>query len=137
MKYLLASCLVVVSGLALQAHHDHHDIHIRSLTCGWIEGDNLRDIRNLTDFCGRSVPATFRIASAAATRERLWIEAPADVISALRVDGPATADALLREWLRQWKRISGYPAASVVLMYRHAEVGSARTTIGGDAIIVR
>ena len=137
MKYLLVPCLVVFSGLALHAHHDHHDIHIRSVTCGWIEGDDLRDIRNLSDFCRRSVPATFRIASAAATREQLWIEAPADVVAAMRIDGPAATRTLLQEWLQQWKRISRYPAASVVLMYRHAEVGSAQSTVRGDTITVR
>jgi hypothetical protein len=137
MKLLVALCLAALPAVAVQAHHDHHDIHVRSLRCGWLEGDDVRDIRNLSDFCGRSVPASLKIATATATRERLWLEAPADVVAALRVDDRTATRALLADWLRQWKRVSGYPSASLVLMYRHVEIGRAQTMVGGDTVIVR
>ena len=121
----------------VQAHHDHHDVHVRSLKCGWLDGGDLRDILNLSDFCNRSISVTFNITGAAATREQLWIEAPADFVAALRVDGDTATRALLGSWLQTWKRISGYPAASVVLMFRHIEVGRAQTTLRGDTTIVR
>jgi hypothetical protein len=137
MKLLAAVCLAALPVVTVGAHHDHHDIHVRSLRCGWLEGDDLRDIRNLSDFCERSMPATFRIAAATAERERLWLEAPAETVAALRVDDRTAARALLADWLRQWKRVSGYPNASLVLMYKHVEVGRAQTMISGDTVIVR
>ncbi|MBM3818814.1 MAG: hypothetical protein FJW14_07355 [Acidimicrobiia bacterium] len=137
MKLPAVLCLLLLLAAPLRAHHEHHEIQVRSVTCGWLEGESLRDIRNASDFCRRSVPVTLQVMSAAAAHERLWIETSADVVAALRQDGRTPARALLAEWLQEWKRVSGYPAASVVLMYKHIEVGRAQTTLRGDTVSVR
>ena len=123
----------VPSGVA--AHHSGHRLTVPSTKCGFIDGEDLRDRRHLTDFCARSVSTDVQIRSASATRERLWIEAPSDVVVSLRED-PRTTAALLRQWLEQWKRTTGYRTATVVLTRGHAAVASIRTTMGDDVVIV-
>jgi hypothetical protein len=122
--------------LPAAAHHGDHALSVHSPHCGWIEGDSLRDRRNLEDFCERSVSGDLRIMSAGADRERLWIEAPAGLVSSMRDDDRSTA-ALLRAWLREWRTVSGYPSAAVSLMRNHVEVAAVRTSMAGDVVSFR
>jgi hypothetical protein len=120
----------------VSAHHSGHALSVPSTRCGWTEGESLRDRRNLSEFCSRWVPGDFRIRSAAADRERLWLEAPRELASVLRSDDHSTA-ALLREWLRQWRTISGYNTASIVLLQNHIEFAKVYTTMAGDVVSLR
>ena len=130
---LVAICSVPFTA---SAHHADHRLSEPSSKCGWIDGQDLRDRRNLTDFCTRWMPAELHISGASADRERLWIEAPADVASALR-DNDRTTAALLREWLKHWRQTTGYTTASVVLARQHIEFARIQTTMGGDVVVVR
>jgi hypothetical protein len=116
------------------AHHADHRLSEPSPKCGWIDGRDLRDRRNLADFCTRWMPAELRINGASADRERLWIEAPTDPASTLRGNDRTTA-ALLREWLEHWRRTTGYTSASVVLVRQHIEFARIQTTMSGDVVI--
>jgi hypothetical protein len=82
------------------------------------------------------MPADLRISGASAERERLWIEAPADLASALREDDWTTA-ALLREWARHWRETTGYTNASVVLVRHHIEFARIQATMAGDVVMIR
>ena len=121
---------------AVDAHHSGHQLSVPSPKCGWIDGDNIRDRSNLSEFCAQWVPADLRIRSATAMHERLWIEAPPDLASTLRGDGRSTA-ALLRDWLEQWRTVTGYKTASVTLLRGHVEFAKVQTTMAGDAITIR
>jgi hypothetical protein len=137
MKILLTASLVVLSLLTLDArHHNVGDLSVASPRCGWIEGENVRDFSNLEEFCARWVPAGFRIRAASATRERLWIEAPSEVVATLR-SGEPTTRALLKQWLDQWRTITGYRTAFVVLLQGHHEIARAQTTLTGDFVSIR
>lgn len=127
---------IYTSPSAVHAHHVGHELSVASPRCGWIDGDDLRDRRNLSEFCTRWVPAAFRIRSASAMKERLWLEAPTDLISGLRGDERSTA-ALLRNWLEHWRKITGYKTASVILLRGHVEFAKVQTTMAGDAISIR
>ena len=118
------------------AHHADHRLSEPSPKCGWIEGEDLRDRRNLADFCARWMPAELRVSGASADRERLWIEAPADLASTLRENDRTTA-ALLREWLQHWRQTTGYTSASVVLVRQHIEFARIQTTMTGDVVMIR
>ena len=118
------------------AHHAGHRLSEPSPKCGWIDGGDLRDRRNLADFCRRWMPTELRIHGASAERERLWIEAPTDLASTLR-DNDRTTAALLREWLGHWRRTTGYANASVVLVRQHIEFARIQTTIAGDVVMIR
>jgi hypothetical protein len=130
---LLAS-LVVSSSLS--AHHAADRLSAPSAKCGWTEGDSLRDRSNLTEFCARWVPGELRISSAAADRERLSLEAPRELALVLRTDDRSTS-ALLREWLRAWREISGFPTSEVRLLREHVEIARAYTTMAGDVVTLR
>src|SRR5690349_3709031 len=86
---------VVVALLAnapdLVAHHSGHTLSIRSARCGWVEGDDLRDRRNASDFCTRWVQPDLRITNASANHQRLWIETPSALASSLLEDQQAVA----------------------------------------------
>lgn len=118
------------------AHHADHRLSESSPKCGWIEGEDLRDRRNLADFCTQWMLAELRIRGASADRERLWIEAPADLASTLRESDRTTA-ALLREWLQHWRQTTGYSSASVVLVRQHLEFARIQTTMAGDVVMIR
>ena len=118
------------------AHHADHRLSEPSPTCGWIDGEDGRDRRNLSAFCARWMPAEFRIKSASADRERLWIETPTDFVSELREDDRVMA-VLLREWLEQWRETTGYATASVMLVRQHAEFARIQTTMAGDVVMIR
>jgi hypothetical protein len=136
MKLLATVSLFLAAALTADAHHGLWDIQVPSPKCGWLEGSSVRDIQNLTDFCTRWVPGNFRVAAAAANRERLWIEAQPQLVNALRVDGEATR-VLLKEWLERWRATSGYRSASVVVLRGHVPVATAEATVAGDAIAIR
>lgn len=122
----------VPSGVA--AHHSGHRMAVPSAKCGFIDGEDLRDRRHLTDFCAW-VSTDLRIRSASAMREQLWIEAPPEVAFSLREDGRTTA-ALLRAWLEQWQKTTGYRTASVTLVRDHAGVARIQTTMKGDVLVI-
>ena len=117
------------------AHHSGHRMSGPSAKCGFIDGDNLRDRRHLTDFCAGAALTNVRIRSASATRERLWIEAPPEVGLELQEEARSTA-ALLKQWLVSWKETTGYRTASVTLMRGHAEVARIQTTMDGEVVVI-
>ena len=129
-------CVLSVLSSAVSAHHAADRLSAPSGKCGWTEGDSLRDRSNLTEFCARWVPGELRISSAAADRERLSIEAPRDLALVLKSDDRSTS-ALLREWLRAWRQISGFPTVEVRLLREHVEIAKAYTTMTGDVVTVR
>ena len=138
---LLPTVGLVVLGLggataALQAHHAGHALSVPSRTCGWVDGDNLRDRRLAADFCGRWIEGELGIAGASAIGERLWIEAPPTLRSALREDNRHTA-ALLTNWLQHWRQTSGYKTATVILVSRHVEFARVESTMKGDVVVLR
>jgi hypothetical protein len=118
------------------AHHADHRLSEPAPKCGWIEGEDLHDRRNLANFCTLWMPAELRISGASADRERLWIEAPADLAATLRESDRTTA-ALLREWLQHWRQTTGYTSASVVLVRQHIEFARIQTTMAGDVVMIR
>ena len=118
------------------AHHADHRLSEPSPKCGWIDGQDLRDRRNLASFCTRWMPAELRISGASADGERLWIEAPAHLASTLRGSDRTTA-ALLREWLQHWRQTTGYTSASVVLVRQHVEFARIQATMAGDVVMIR
>jgi hypothetical protein len=118
------------------AHHADHRLSEPSTKCGWIDGPDLRDRRNLANFCTRWMPAELRISGASADGERLWIEASKDLTSTLR-DSDRTTAALLREWLERWRQTTGYTSASVVLVRQHIEFARIQTTMAGDVVTIR
>jgi hypothetical protein len=131
-----AAAAVHVLALPVSAHHGDHGLSELSPQCGWIEADNLRDRRNLADFCERSVSGELHIRSAGAAGEQLWIEAPPALVSSLRAGDRSTA-ALVRTWLREWRAVSGYTTAAVSLMRGHVEYAAVRTTMTGDVVTLR
>jgi len=138
---VLATVGLVVLGLsgapaAVQAHHAGHALSVSSPRCGWVEGDNLRDRRLAAEFCGRWIESELGIAGASAIGERLWIEAPPTLRSALREDNRHAA-ALLTNWLQHWRQVSGYKAATVILMARHVEFARVQSTMKGDVVVLR
>lgn len=129
----IALLLAVPCGVA--AHHGGHRMSVPSAKCGFIDGEDLRDRRHLADFCARWVPTDLQVRSASALRERLWIEAPAEVAFSLRYDSRSTT-ALLKEWLEHWKKTTGYETASVALVRDHREVARIQTTMKGDVVVI-
>jgi hypothetical protein len=138
MRVVLLLSLIALPLLpsAVSAHHAADRLSAPSPKCGWTEGDSLRDRSNLTEFCARWVPGELRIASAAADRERLSIEAPRELALVLKTDDRSTS-ALLREWLRAWRQISGFPTVEVRLLREHVEIAKAYTTMAGDVVTLR
>ena len=141
LRCILTTAAVATAGWVLlsptlSAHHAADRLSAPSAKCGWTEGDSLRDRSNLTEFCARWVPAELRIRSASADREQLEIEAPRELALVLKTDDRSTS-ALLREWLRAWRSISGFQTANVRLMREHAEIGKAYTTMAGDVVTLR
>ena len=136
LRLVALGVLFCVSAADLSAHHADHVLSLPSPRCGWIDGEDVRDRRNLTDFCARWVPAALRISSASATRERLWIETPPDVAATLRDDSRRIA-TLLRSWVEHWRTTTGYRTASVILVRNHIEFARIQTTMTGDVVIVR
>jgi hypothetical protein len=130
---LLSLCLLPSVGWA---HHGGHKLLVPSPRCGWIDGQNLRDRRNLADFCADWMPAQLRISSASADRESLWIEASPELVSVLR-EQDRTMAALLRDWLEHWRKTTGYRTASVILVSQHIEFARIRTTMTGDVVVIR
>jgi hypothetical protein len=128
--------LLCIMASPVRAHHGGHQLSEPSPACGWIDGQSLRDRRNLTDFCARWMPAELRISGASANRDSLWIETPPDLVSLLRADDRTTT-ALLREWLEHWRKTTGYNTASVVLLRNHVEFARIQTTMAGDVITKR
>jgi hypothetical protein len=136
-KTLYVGALLLLLGAVTSpvgAHHGGHQLSERSPKCGWIDGQSLRDRRNLTDFCARWMPAELRISGASANRDSLWIETPPDLVSILRADDRTTT-ALLRDWLEHWRKTTGYNTASVILLRNHIEFARIQTTIAGDVIM--
>jgi hypothetical protein len=131
--FLLALCVVPSPGWA---HHGGHKLLMPSPRCGWIDGESVRDRRNLADFCADWMPAQLRISSASADRESLWIEAAPELESVLR-EQDRTMAALLRTWLEHWRKTTGYKTASVILVSQHIEFARIQTTMTGDVVMIR
>jgi hypothetical protein len=136
MRHLLTTFLLTVTTSVLHAHHTGWGVVTRSAKCGWLEGDNVRDVTNVSTFCVRYIPAGLQIQGVTANREQLWIDAPPELAAMLR-ENDATTEALLKEWQERWKTISGYRTASVILLRGHGEIASAGTTMSGDFVRVR
>jgi hypothetical protein len=137
MKAVIVSLWVLALATTLRAgHHEHDTVSVAAPRCGWIEGANVRDISNVSEFCAHWVPSGFQIPTVTATRERLWIETPPGLAASLRSDDRTTRE-LLADWLTRWRTITGYRTASVTLLRRHVEIAKAETTMSGDSISVR
>lgn len=122
--------------VASRAHHAGHGLSVPSARCGWVEGDDMRDRRLAAEFCGRWMDSELGIAGASAIGERLWIEAPPRLKSALREDDRQTA-ALLSNWLQHWRETTGYKNATVILVASHIEFARIQATMAGDVVKVR
>jgi hypothetical protein len=134
----VAALLVVLwsASFTASAHHADHRLAERSPKCGWIDGEDPRDRRNLADFCTQWMPAELHISGASADHERLWIEASRDLAATLRENDRTTA-ALLHEWLVHWRQTTGYTSASVILLRQHVEFARIQTTMSGDVVMIR
>jgi hypothetical protein len=126
----------MTSQRASHAHHAGHGLSVPSARCGWVEGDDMRDRRLAAEFCGRWMDSELGIAGASAIGERLWIEAPPRLKSALREDDRQTA-ALLSNWLQHWRETTGYKNATVILVSSHIEFARIQATMAGDVVKVR
>ena len=125
-----------VSPAPVSAHHAGHTLSVPSATCGWVEGDDLRDRRLAAEFCGRWIDGELGIAGASAIGERLWIEAQPTLESTLREDDRHTA-ALLTHWLRHWRESTGSKNASIILVSNHIEFAKIEATMAGDVVKIR
>jgi hypothetical protein len=133
---LLLLLLMALTPSASYAHHAGWGVVTRSAKCGWLEGDNVRDVANVSIFCERSVPVAFRVQGVSANHEYLWIDATADLASALREHDAAT-ETVLKDWLDKWRAITGYRTAFVIVLRGHAEIAKAGTTMRGDFVTIR
>jgi hypothetical protein len=122
--------------VTVRAHHTAMNLSVPAPGCGWAEGDSVRDRNNVSEFCLRWVPPRLGIRMAAADHEVVQIEASPTLVAALKDDGQAVS-ALLREWLRHWRAVSGYKSASIVLTRNHLEIAKIYTTMSGDVIARR
>jgi hypothetical protein len=136
MKALLTTTLLIAIPLAVHAgHHTIGKLSVASPKCGWIEGENVRDFSNLTEFCARWVPMGVPIRGATARGGHLWIEAPPQFAADIRSE--LGTRALLEDWLQRWKTITGYRTAFVTLLQGHREIAKAQTTLTGDVVSLR
>jgi hypothetical protein len=135
MKFLILVLLSVIASVG-EAHHSMSGVPVKSAKCGWLEGESLRDVRNVTDFCAQSIGSGTRINSVTSDRERLWIEAPPQLAADVR-SGESAARQRLGVWLKDWRRITGLRTASVSLVVNHVDVVKAETTMSGDVISIR
>src|SRR5262245_45920368 len=98
-KSLITWCALTAAVLLqvapVQGHHTPNGLSVPVPGCGWAEGDNLRDRKNLSEFCQRWIPARLGIRMAAADHELVELEASPTLIAALRDDGGGVS-ALLR-----------------------------------------
>ena len=133
---LTALLLIMVTPSVPYAHHTGWGAVTRSAKCGWLEGDSVRDMTNLSIFCERSVPVAFRVQGVTANHEYLWIEAPPELAFALR-DHDAATETVLKDWLERWRAITGYRTAFVIVLRDHAEIAKAGTTMRGDFVTIR
>ena len=133
---LLTVAVLSLFPLVCEAHHSMAGVPVRSAHCGWVQGDSLRDVRNVSEFCAQSIGTEFRIDAVTSDREHLWIEAPRQLVVGVR-SGDRDARLRLATWLREWRRISGFRAASVSLVVNHVDVVTARATMRGDVIALR
>jgi hypothetical protein len=134
-----AGLVVLAWGAAaagVQAHHAGHALSVPSARCGWVDGNDSRDRRRASEFCGRWVDSELGIAGASAQGERLWIEALPTLKSTLREDDRHTA-ALLTNWLQHWRQTTGYRNATVILVSGHVEFARIQSTMKGDVVVVR
>jgi hypothetical protein len=137
MKGVAASLtLLLVGTVPVDAHHAMFGPRALSASCGWMDADTTRDLANLSTFCADSVPEQWRVRGATANQERLWLEAPADLLARLRERDPE-ARTLVTAWLAQWRRITGARGASIVLLRQHVDIATAASTMAGDVIRVR
>jgi hypothetical protein len=123
-------------GVPVLGHHTATGLSVAAPKCGWTEGESLRDRRNLSEFCQRWMPAHLRIPGAAASAERLVIEASPELASAIRDDSRSTG-AVLHSWLGRWRAISGYKFAAIVLERNHVEIAKIYSTMSGDVVSIR
>ena len=128
--------LILLLASVCEAHHSVAGVPVRSAKCGWLEGESLRDARNVADFCAHSVASETRIHSVTSDRERLWIEAPSQFATDVR-GGDDAARLRLSVWLQEWRRITGFRSASVSIVVNHVDVARAETTMRGDIILIR
>ena len=124
------------SQVTVRAHHTAMNLSVPAPGCGWAEGDSVRDRNNLSEFCQRWISPGLGIRMAAADHEVVQIEASPTLVVALK-DERQSVSALLREWLRHWRAVSGYKSASIVLTRNHVEIANIYTTMSGDVIALR
>jgi hypothetical protein len=58
------------------------------------------------------------------------------MVAALRDDRRSTA-ALLHDWLKHWREISGYKTATVALTRNHLAIAKIYSTMSGDVVVIR
>lgn len=134
-------CAVIGIGWAgrqvtVHAHHTAMSLSVPAPGCGWAEGDSLRDRNNLSEFCQRWISPRLGIRMAAANHEVVEIEASPALVAALK-DDSRSVSALLSDWLKHWRTVSGYKSASIVLVRNHIEIAKIYTTMSGDVVAVR
>ena len=136
MKAFLVALLLAVTTSVVQAHHQSWGAVTKSARCGWLEGDNVRDVTNLTTFCSRWVPAILHVRGVTAHREYLWIDASPELAAAL-LDNDATTEAILKDWLGKWRAITASRTAFVSVLRGHVEIARAGTAMSGDFVTIR
>jgi hypothetical protein len=58
MKLLMVAVLSLFP-LVCEAHHSMAGVPVRSAHCGWVQGDSLRDVRNVSESArSRSTPSS-------------------------------------------------------------------------------
>jgi hypothetical protein len=136
MRLLVGIFMLLVITPSVRAHHSGWGPMTLSPKCGWLEGDNIRDLTNVRTFCAQSIPAALRVQAATANREYLWVDAPRELTAALR-ENDSTTETILRDWLHRWRAISGYPTAFVIVLRNHVEIARAGTAMRGDFVTVQ
>lgn len=121
----LGSCLVLAAVIGVPAtgaaHHSRAGVPVKSAKCGWLQGESVRDLRNVADFCAAFAADDTAVRAAVSDRERLWIEATPGFAADVRT-GERDAQMRLARWLAEWQRISGYDRASIAIVANHVDV---------------
>lgn len=121
----LGSCAILAAIIGIPApgaaHHSRSGVPVKSAKCGWLQGESVRDLRNVSDFCAAFAADETAVRGAVSDRERLWLDATpgfaADVLT-----GEPEARMRVARWLAEWRRISGYDRASIAIVANHVDV---------------
>ena len=108
----------------------------RSETCGPVIGKTAKDLRNLQIFCSQGIPKG-AVVGAYAMGSLLWIKVSRRMAEGMRADR-LSAEQLVRNWIRGWKRNSNSKAVTVTVEWRDVEIAKSQTTWSGkDEISIR